>query len=215
MTTMHKQPARLLEEKILVVPARTLFPEKPILGFCSMDSFDAYAALIMAHKQFIPRCDAEQDPFYKQIIPYLIFSYQDKYFLMQRKSTASEQRLRNKYSLGIGGHIREEDITATDIIGWARREFHEEVSYDGSYTILPLGIINDETTEVGRVHTGFAFLLQGDSPAISVRSELKEGNLVPLSLCQESFESLETWTQLLLPHLEHKAAKQCVAGEEI
>ena len=60
---------------------------------------------------------------YKQIIPYMIFEYADNYFLMERKSTASEQRLKSKLSLGIGGHIRQEDLDGGTIFDWASENF--------------------------------------------------------------------------------------------
>ena len=87
---------------------------------------------------------------------------------MQRKGTASEQRLKNKYSLGIGGHIRQEDMTTNSIFDWARREFHEEVKYAGKLDIEPIGILNDDTNAVGQVHLGLVLLLKGDSEAISL-----------------------------------------------
>ena len=69
----------------------------------------------------------ETDPAYKQIIPYLVFTYENKYFLMQRQKKASETRLQSKYSLGIGGHIREEDMENCTLVDWAKREFEEEI----------------------------------------------------------------------------------------
>src|SRR5690606_7557172 len=105
-----------------------------------------------------PRSLMEQDQRYKQIIPYLVFTHENKYFVMQRTSTTTEQRLKNKYSLGIGGHIRQEDMNGNSIFEWAEREFHEEVSYHGNLEIIPLGVLNDDTNDVGKVHIGFVFL---------------------------------------------------------
>ena len=139
----------------------------------------------------------EEDPTYKQICPYLIFNYQDKFYLMQRKNTASEQRLKNKYSFGVGGHIREEDIVGKKMEAWADREFNEEIDYKGSYTMKPLGLINDESNPVGHVHTGFAFLLQGDSDNIKIRSELKHGQLLTLKECESYFDDMESWSQMV------------------
>ena len=103
----------------------------------------------------------EQDQAYKQIIPYLIFAHQGRYFVMQRASTSSEQRLKNKFTLGIGGHIRQEDIRDDSIFSWAQREFHEEINYSGNVAIQVLGVVNDESNDVGKVHLGLVLLLQG------------------------------------------------------
>ncbi len=65
-------------------------------------------------------------------------------------------------------------------------------------TVTSLGIINDDSDDVGKVHIGFAFLLRGDSPDISVKSELKSGVLMPLSECLAQKESMETWSQFVI-----------------
>jgi predicted NUDIX family phosphoesterase len=190
-------------EMILVVKREHLFPEGPWQGLKEI-CFDTYTSIIEQHKEFIPRGTAENDVAYKQIIPYLVFHHEDSYFLMQRSATASEQRLQNKYSLGIGGHIRQEDITGQSLFDWARREFYEEVAYEGSVSVKPLGIINDDTNAVGQVHIGFVFLVEGMHNSISVKSELKSGHLVPLEECMQYNKNLESWSQMVLTHLLDK-----------
>lgn len=190
------------DEKILVIKRSTLFPETQLDGFVPMEDFKDYEELILNHQEFLWRSAMETDPTYKQIIPYLIFTYQDSYFVMQRRSDASEARLQNKYSLGIGGHIRQEDIQGKSLVQWAQREFHEEVSYSGSLNIKPLGLINDDSSPVGQVHVGFAFLLEGDSPEISIKSELKQGNLVSLESMKPLYENMETWSQWVYAFLQ-------------
>jgi len=189
------------DEKILVVPREKIIPKEGFHGIKAV-SFDACLKTINQEKQFLWRSKMEQDPSYKQIIPYLVFTHQDKYFLMQRKGTASEQRLKNKYSLGIGGHIRQEDMTSNSIFDWARREFHEEVNYAGKLEIEPIGLLNDDTNAVGQVHLGLVLLLKGDSGAISVRSELKNGQLASLQDCELLFDSLESWSQEVFKFLK-------------
>ena len=195
------------DEHILVVRRAHLFAtEESWHGLQELD-FDHYMHIINHRKEFHPRSIMETNPTYKQIIPYLIFTHDDKYFLMQRTSDASETRLRNKLTLGIGGHIREEDLKGSlsaeasakeELFAWALREFHEEVNYAGNLTVKPLGIINDDSNDVGKVHIGFAFLLIGDSPEISVKSELKSGELVSLSDCLALKEDMETWSQFVV-----------------
>lgn len=189
-------------ENILVVPREKIFKDQPFNGFLECSDFDAYQNIVQEHKQFLPRSEMEQDPLYKQIIPYLIFTHDSKVFLMQRAGTAGEQRLKNKYTLGIGGHVREGDIAGKTIFDWAIREFQEEIEYDGSLSIQPLGLINDDSNAVGKVHVGFAFLLRGDSPNIAIRSELKHGSLLSLEACTEFVENMETWSQLAFAHLQ-------------
>ncbi len=112
--------------------------------------------------------------------------------------------MKNKFSLGIGGHIREEDLTHDSIFSWAEREFHEEVMYKDEFTIKPLGILNDDATAVGQVHVGFVFLLEGTTPDISVKSELKNGRLVTLQEGKSYFDTMETWSQIVYDFLVAK-----------
>jgi predicted NUDIX family phosphoesterase len=194
------QPSKY-NEQILVVKRSCLFPGESWNGLNRVN-FDAYLSIIQEQCEFHPRGPMEDDPTYKQIIPYLVFTHEGRYFLMERHAKASEQRLKSKLSLGIGGHIRKEDMgEGKGIFDWARREFHEEVNYQGHLTIKPLGILNDDSNEVGKVHIGFVFLLEGDSPEISVKSELQSGHLTPLEDLITSKDRMETWSQLVVEFL--------------
>lgn len=183
------------DEKILVVERYVLFSEQAVQGFLPISNFSEYEKIVRNNQKFLWRSAMEHDPTYKQIIPYLVFNYADKYFVMQRKSTASEERLKNKYSLGIGGHIREEDLQGKSLADWSKREFEEEVNFTGNLVIEPQGIINDDSNDVGKVHVGFVFLLNGDSADISVKSELKSGELLSLEEMKPLYASMETWSQ--------------------
>lgn len=193
----------VLDEKILVVKKSILFSYQATSGLTSID-FNSYQKLIQKYKKFMKRSKMEQNPTYKQIIPYLIFTNDGRYFVMKRKSTASETRLQNKYSIGIGGHIRKEDLKRTNIIDWAYREFDEEVEYEGSYKVKSLGILNDESNPVGQVHTGFVFLLHGDSEKINIKDEHKEGYLLTLDECFELYNQMESWSQIVLDYLRNQ-----------
>lgn len=198
------QTSSIPQESILVVKRTHLFSDNAWYGL-RFDNFTDYLSIITSKKEFLPRHEMEENPEYKQIIPYLIFMHNEKLFVMQRTSTASETRLQNKYTLGIGGHIRQEDIKNGDLFDWANREFHEEVSYNGTMTIEPFGILNDDTNSVGQVHLGFVFLLYGHSDAISVKSELKSGTLLSLNECKQLLPQFETWSAFVLEALlEHK-----------
>ena len=186
------------DEQILVVRRTHLFATEEAWHGLKEVNFDHYLHIINHKKEFHPRSIMETNPAYKQIIPYLIFKHDNNYFLMQRRSDSSETRLRNKLTLGIGGHIRQEDMKEESLFAWATREFHEEVNYAGNVTVKPLGIINDDSDDVGKVHIGFAFLLVGDSPEISIKSELKSGVLMPLAECVPQKECMESWSQFVV-----------------
>jgi predicted NUDIX family phosphoesterase len=163
--------------------------------------------IIQEHQQFHPRYLMEEDPSYKQIIPYLIFQHQGRYFTMTRKAQASEQRLQSKVSLGIGGHLNQKDLSGLDIMAWAVREFEEEVSYSGTYTVTPLGALNDDTNAVGKVHLGLVLLLQGDSEHISIKDEHAHGSLLSLEELNDQYDRMETWSQIVYSYLVAQQAR--------
>lgn len=197
------KPSTLIpDENILVVKREILFQDGPWHGL-KTEKMEQYLNIINKNKEFHPRSLMEIDQAYKQIIPYLVFTYQNNFFLMQRKSKSSEQRLKNKYSLGIGGHIRKEDLGSENIIDWSKREFEEEIDYQGTFSIEPVGILNDDSNDVGKVHLGFVFLLKGNSDKISVKSELKMGKLMKIDSCSEFYENMETWSQIVFSHLKN------------
>jgi len=199
-STQTQIPPVKQDELILVVRHDLLFPDGAWNGLRPVD-FDSYLKLIQTQKEFHSRAAMETDPTYKQIIPYLIFEHAGNYFLMQRAKKASETRLQSKFTLGIGGHIRQEDMQTNSLFDWALREFHEEVSYSGELEIEPLGILNDDSNEVGKVHIGFVFLLHGSSADISIKSELASGEMYSLAQCEGFYDRMETWSQMAFSHL--------------
>lgn len=199
---IQNTPLAVPSESILVVK-RSVLIDQPWQGL-KQDGIEQYVKRITAHQEFLPRAAMEQDPSYKQIIPYIIFEHDNRYFVMQRRSDASEKRLQNKFTLGIGGHVRQEDVCNADITAWAQREFAEEVHYAGSIKWEFLGLINDDSNLVGQVHLGLALLVRGDSGDISIKSELKSGKLLSLEECYAHYEQMETWSQFVVKYLSAK-----------
>ncbi|MBP6870085.1 hypothetical protein KBC04_04335 [Candidatus Babeliales bacterium] len=191
-----------LQEQILVVKQSFIFADQPAWHGVNSTSIDSIISIITEHQQYLERYLAEKDVSFKQIIPYMIFNFENKYFVMERKATASEQRLAGKLSLGIGGHMRQEDMEGKTIFDWAQREFEEEIIYTGNLTISTLGILNDDTNDVGKVHLGLVLLLKGDNDQIFIKDEHKSGVLLSKEECLEKFNRMESWSQLILPLLQ-------------
>ncbi len=202
--------AQAHDEMILVVKRTDIFPLEAWHGLMPVNE-TYFTNLVREKKLFMPRSVMEQDPTYKQIIPYLVFKFEDKYFLMQRKAKATESRLQSKFTLGIGGHIREEDMTSDDLRTWAHREFEEEVAFEGTYAVKPLGLLNDDTNAVGEVHVGFVYLIEGTSANISVKEELQSGSLMTLEEINKCYDRMETWSQIVFDYLweEKHEGKRC------
>ncbi len=189
-------------EQILVIPRAHIFYNNIAWHGLYRTDFAPYTKIIQQYGEFKPRMLMENDETYKQIIPYLVFLYKDKIFVMERKHTASEQRLASKLSIGIGGHIRQTDQACNNIFAWAQREFHEEVAYCGTFQTTALGIINDDGDSVGRVHLGFVFLLHADSNHITIKDEHKRADLINLHEISD-FTRFENWSQLVLQELQN------------
>lgn len=196
-----KETTSYKKEDILVVPRSNLDLDNMEFGLFEVDEVNLFNTII-SKAQFLNRNLAENDACFKQIIPYMVYRHGDKYFLMQRSGKAGEQRLANKFSLGIGGHIQAKDLLETkSIIEWGKREFLEEVNFRGNFESKFLGIINDELSEVGKVHLGIVFILEGNSDDISVREELVGGELLTLSEILEKQVEIEAWSKIVIDYL--------------
>jgi len=213
---MPKRPQKIiksrkkLEEKVMVVSRSDMFSLGGWHGL-KTDDVRKYINLISTKHKFILRSEAEDDPRWQQIIPYLIFENSGKYFVMQRRGDHSDRRLANKFSIGIGGHINLKDIKGSkgdkgvkgvNIMDWASREFEEEVDYAGKYKAEFLGLINDDTNDVGLVHVGLIIRILGDSNNISIRDEHKLGKLESLSNVGLHYRHMETWSQIVYDFLK-------------
>ncbi|HVH65138.1 MAG TPA: hypothetical protein VM674_03815 [Candidatus Acidoferrum sp.] len=190
-------------EEVLVVPRAALFGGQEWRGFRDKD-LDELLGRIRRNYRFRPRRDVEEDPSEPQIIPYVVFRHEDRYFLTHRLRRSSERRLRHLYSLGVGGHINPEDLAgaADPIEAGLRREWEEEVVYSGHFSTQIIGAINDETTPVGRVHVGLIFQVDGDRPEISIREVDKlAGRLFQLDEMRSYYLDMESWSQLIFDYL--------------
>ena len=153
---------------------------------------------IEARHLFIPRPQAETSPEFKQIIPYVAIRFADDYFLLTRTSKQTEARLHHKLSLGIGGHINPDTPT---ILGGLEKELDEEVAIDRPFDLQFIGVLNDDTTDVGRVHLGVVYVLDAPARNVTVReTEKMSGSWVPRAALGESRERMETWSQIVYDH---------------
>ena len=187
-------------EKVLVVARDVLFKKGHWQGL-RRDNLDYYLNLIKDNFEFKPRTEVENDPAWQQIIPYILFNFQDEYFLYRYLQKASEDRLKKDYHLGVAGHINPEDLGLKgDMLETAAiREWHEEVKYEGNLSEKKLiGVLNDERRMVEAVHFGLIYLFKGDSPLISVKEkDILKGELVKLKDLGNFVGNASTWAQIV------------------
>jgi len=187
---------------VLCVKREDIFPDGAWHGFVS-DRLDERQAVIREHHFFMARAKVEDDPSYQQIIPYVVFRHGDRFFLTHRLRASSEKRLRKQYSLGLGGHINPGDLEGGDPIqDGLKREWEEEVIYEGSFEAKLIGLLNDESSPVSKVHLGVVFLVDGSSPNIAIRETDKlAGELLTLEEMRIYYLGMESWSQMVYDRL--------------
>ena len=197
------------EEQVLVVERKIIEQ----VGMFNGLMFDVCRYLDKIFVQGVPcfmnRSQAEKNPDYKQLIPYVIMSYAGKYLSYVRGQRAGETRLVGRRSIGIGGHINPSDdmplfnaafyetyLAAVD------REVAEEVSVETSHTNHIVALLNDESNEVGSVHLGIVHHWILDAPKVNKREQMitQMAFMTPTQL-QDVQDTLETWSRLCMSHL--------------
>jgi predicted NUDIX family phosphoesterase len=159
------------------------------------EDLDDILEVIAAKHFFIDRPTAEQSPQYKQVIPYVVIRHGESYFLLTRTPKQTEARLHHKLSIGVGGHINPDSPT---VLGGLQKELDEEVGVDGDYEISFVGILNDDTTDVGRVHLGAVYVLDAATPNVTIReTEKMTGSWVARAELAAMRERMETWSQIV------------------
>lgn len=169
------------DEQILVVKSDILFKNGIWQGL-KTKNLDYYVDLIKNNLEFKRRGDVENDNSFQQIIPYILFSFENKFFAYKYIKNAGETRLiNNNYQLGVGGHINKEDIKeGKDVLEEGMmREWEEEVDFKGNLISKNLvGIINDDSNPVEEVHLGLVFHFVGDNSNIQIKEiDKMEGKL--------------------------------------
>jgi len=156
-------------------------------------------AAIDQHGSYRRRGDAENDPSWKQVIPYVALRDGDDVFLMRRSRAGGDVRLHDRYTIGVGGHVNPED---GGIEGGLRREWSEEMAAAFQPDFVTVGLLNDDDNAVGAVHLGLVFSADAKGRPVEVRETDKlEGNFVPLADVGDVVDLLETWSALLFDFL--------------
>jgi predicted NUDIX family phosphoesterase len=156
---------------------------------------DAHILDLAAQRHtFIDRPLAERSPEWRQIIPYVVIRNGADVFGVTRTAKQTEARLHHKVSIGIGGHIN----PGHTILDGLKKELDEEVRIDGDYALRFAGIINDESTEVGRVHLGACFVLEARTRDVAVlETEKMHGAWMSPAQLAAARDAMETWSQIV------------------
>ncbi len=195
------------DENVLVIP-RSLFDELGAFEGISLEPEKYLPTMLDPENNFfLSRDDAEDDPSHKQIIPYAIFRFEDRFLHYVRGGGSGEKRLAAKGSLGIGGHINDTDFAAASLdkdtyATGVEREIDEELTIDGGYSQKVLGLINDDSNEVGQVHLGVVHLFTLTTDQVTPGEDnITELEFFTLEELQARRDRLESWSQICLDGL--------------
>lgn len=210
-----------MDEHILVIRRSDLFDGEfaDEFAFQGLETdFDIVNRLLYKIYRYISvsrRGDVEEDPTYKQIIPYVVLERlggedDGKIFMYERLSGSGEKRLVGNISIGVGGHMNDEGFLDrggswnTIFHDNVMRELHEELIFNPENTFISLstvGFINDDSDDVGKVHLGILIkALIGDKTEVTVRETDKlKGQWVSFEdLKTKYYDRLENWAKIAL-----------------
>lgn len=195
-------------EQVLVVPTSLFHEIGHFQGFSK--EVDRYLDELLSpeHTSYRPRSEMEEDPSFKQLIPYVIFRHTDAdgsvmVFQYTRGKGQGEKRLHAKRSVGIGGHISSDDEQSENDLNpyqeGMQRELNEEVAIDSKYAEQLVGLINDDETEVGKVHLGVVHIFDVETPDVTPREdEIIETGFRPVGELLRELDGFESWSQICL-----------------
>ncbi len=198
-------------ERVLVVPTALFHRLGHFQGFSGDVQRYVDELLRPENTSYRPRKEVEQDPSYKQLIPYMILRHCDgdgrqQVFQYTRGTGQGEGRLHRKHSVGIGGHISSIDVgqeaSSNAFQEGMRRELEEEVIVDSPFSTRCVGMINDDATEVGRVHLGVVHMLDLQQPRVRPREpDILQCAFRPVEEILADLAGFETWSQICLQAL--------------
>jgi len=204
------------EERVLCFE-RKLFEELGAFQGLSLE-VERYLPVVTAPSRlvYLNRSEAEQDKRYKQLIPYVLLICNGKILRYTRGRRGQEKRLHDLNSVGVGGHISEEDDGLfSKNVGYhdaMRRELMEEVAVDGAKEAA-VAVINDDSTDVGYVHFGVVHVMHVTGESIARgRSGIVAPEFIPIVQAVRDMADYESWSRFCLENLGLLLSKAAAAG---
>lgn len=204
------------EERVLCFE-RKLFEDLGVFQGLSLQ-VERYLPVVTSPAKilYLNRSAAEQDRRYKQLIPYVLVICNDRILRYRRGKGGQETRLHGLFSVGVGGHISEEDTGLfTGGIGYREamlRELMEEVAIE-DVKESPVALINDDSTDVGYVHFGVVHVVAvPDESVAGRRSGIVAPEFVPIAEAVKDAAAYESWSRFCLENLNVLLPKAAAAG---
>jgi predicted NUDIX family phosphoesterase len=199
------------EERVLCFP-RQLLEEVGVFQGLNLET-ERFLPVVTATKNvlYLNRSEAELDKRYKQLIPYVLILCGDRILRYRRGKGGQETRLHGLFSVGIGGHISEEDHGLfTQQLGYQegmRRELKEEVEIEATNEAA-VAVINDDSTEVHVMHVA-------SEEVVGRRSGIVAPEFVPIAEAVKDTAAYESWSRFCVENLEALVTKAAAAGVKV
>lgn len=198
-----------MDEIILVVERERLFKNERIaFQGTNSDKTTVNGIMNIIDDNYISmrRGDAEENPLYKQPIPYAIIRRGSEIYMYERLSGGGETKLHGRLSLGAGGHmnpLRHKATFAEVLSVNLGRELEEELDItDKDMKIQTIGLLNDDSDEVGQVHIAVLAIIDvAEDSEVTVReTEQLKGTWVTLEGLKEeaTYDRLENWSKIVV-----------------
>ena len=194
----------MTDELVFVVPRSSILDEAGWYGVRT-DDLDGFLVALERDGRYEPRTAMEVDASFKQIIPYLVLRDGERFFLMRRTRAGVDARLHDRYSIGVGGHLNPGD---GGVLGGLRREWHEELVAGFEPGFRLVGLLNDDTTDVGAVHLGAVYVADAAGRAVEIRETDKlSGAFAEPDEVEAVVDRMETWSRLCFEFLDRAAVR--------
>ncbi len=194
-----------LEELVFAIPADILWKLLPYKEKGLIKGTGDVLNRIVQNGLFRKRSELEEDPSFKQIIPYALISNKKSFYVFRRISGQTEKRLHNKLHLGVGGHMNpgsSKEPGEQYLVNELKREFFEEVQLLNGCLIEDIefiGFINDDSISVGRVHIGLLYNIRVSNRYVVINETDKmSAEWIDKKDLFEYYEEMETWTKIAI-----------------
>ena len=198
-----------LEELVFAIPTEQLwklltYHESGLIH----GNFDSLNRIVQKGL-FKKRSELEEDPAYKQMIPYAIISHKESILLFKRTSGQAEKRLHDKLHIGIGGHMNPGHLMEQNqlyVVDELTRELFEELNFSEDCSIQRIdfiGFINDDTIRVGLMHIGLFYMIQVSNKNIVVNETDKmTAEWLDKPDFSQVYNEMETWSRIAFDYFK-------------